>query len=169
MAIKRKHEGEASCSDLGVDALECIVRKLPFQDVFRFKKVCRLWYSVAEDYISSPYYSLCFQTPWLLLPSDQEDDDDDEEERSLCFFNLDEKKEYREVSVCGEVHKGRCVGSCNGWLVLLHKNAYLSVFNPVTDVQIPVGSLKEDLNMDNIEAYTIDEDPRAFVPKACNV
>ena len=168
MAIKRKRD--TSWSELGFDPLECILRKLPFLDVLRFKRVCRSWFSVAENYVSSPCYSPCFQTPWLLLPSDKEDweeDYDGEEERGLCFFNLDEKKEYRDVCVCEEVYEGRCVGSSHSWLVLLDKTANLSVFNPFSGARIQVGSLiEEDLDFTDVDAYNLKEEPQVFVPKA---
>ena len=69
------------------------------------------------------------QTPWLLLP--WEEDDDDKEERGLCFFNLDEKKEYRDVCLCREVYEGQCVGSSHGWLILLDKKVESQLLQPL--------------------------------------
>ena len=166
MGIKRKRD--APWSELEIDTLECILRRLSFLDILRFKRVCSWWFSVAESYVSSSCYRLCFQTPWLLLPGpeEKEDDDDDEGEGGLCFFNLDEKREYRDVCMCREVYEGCCVGSSHGWLVLLDKTANLSLFNPFSGARIQVGSLREGLEFTDVDAYTVREDPRAFVPKA---
>ena len=166
MAIKRKRERDASWSELGIDPLGCILRKLPFLDLLRFKSVCRSWFSVAENCISSPSYSPCFRTPWLLV-APEEDDDDDEKERRLCFFNLDEKKVYRvDACICREVYEGRCVGSSHDWLILLDKTANMSVFNPFSEIRISVGSLRKDLQFINPDTYLFKHEPRLFVPKA---
>ncbi|XP_034686609.1 F-box protein At2g26160-like [Vitis riparia] len=108
----------------------------------------------------------CFQTPWLLLPCGpvEEEEHDDEGELGISFSNLGEKKKQRDV--CGEIYEGCCVGSSHGWLVLLDKTANLSVFNPFLGAQIQVGSLKEGLEFTDVDACTVKEDPRAFVPKA---
>ncbi|XP_034686608.1 F-box protein SKIP23-like [Vitis riparia] len=113
-------------------------------------------------------FSPCFQTPWLMLPSGrvEEGEEDGEGESAISFFNLAEKIEYRDVCMCGEVYEGGCIGSSHGWLVLLDETANLSVFNPFSGAQIQVGSLKEGLEFTDVDAYTVKEDPRAFVPKA---
>ena len=184
--IKRKREGEAEWSEVGSDLLECVMRRLCFVDILRMKRACRWWFSVGESYTSSPSYRPCFQTPWLLIPSpeeEEEEEDGDKVERksnsSLCFFNLDEKKAYRDVCLCREVYEGRCVGSSHGWLFLLDKTANLSLFNPFSGARIQVeGSLKvgrseEEEELFDVDAYTADgtkykkyKGGRAFILKA---
>ena len=179
--IKRKRE--ADWCEVGSDILESIMRRLCFVDILRMKRACRWWFSVGESYTSSPSYRPCFQIPWLLIPppeEEQEDEDDDKGERksiiSLCFFNLDEKKPYRDVCLCREVYEGRCVGSSHGWLFLLNKTANLSLFNPFSGARIQVeGSLKvgreEEEELFDVDSYTVDgakkyKGGRAFISKA---
>ena len=173
MGIKRKRD--AAWSDLGTDISECILRRLGFVDILRFKRACSWWFSVAESYTSSSCYRPCFQTPWLLLPppdhQEEKADKGGERSRSFCFFNLDEKKEYRDVCLCGEVYEGRCVGSSHGWLVLLDRTANLIIFNPFCGARIQLVSLKEGglKLLDDVDAFAGGKkykDCRAFVSKA---
>ena len=103
----------------------------------------------------------------MVAPEEDDDDDDDEKERSLCFFNLDEKKVYRvDACICREVYEVRCVGSPHDWLILLDKTANISVFNPLSEIRISVGSLRKDLQFINPDTYLFKHEPRLFVPKA---
>ncbi|KAL6200492.1 hypothetical protein ACLB2K_030273 [Fragaria x ananassa] len=75
-------------SELRLELLELILKRLALVDMARFELVSLSWYAAAKSYISSPvnYKPLVPQTPWLLLPRERID--------VGRFFSLSEKTVY---------------------------------------------------------------------------
>lgn len=138
--------------------LECILRKLSFLHILRFRRVCKPWSWVAEFHLSSSYYRRFFHAPWLMFPKDVNG------KPCLHFFDHIEKKWHSDVCVYGEDYKGQCVGSSRGWLALLDKELNFSIFNPFSDdnVHLHLCSLKF---VDGSRPVPDRRYPRFLVPK----
>ncbi|KAL6203572.1 hypothetical protein ACLB2K_027272 [Fragaria x ananassa] len=100
-------------SELRLELLELILKRLALVDMARFEIVSLSWYAAAKSYISSPvtYKPLVPQSPWLLLPRERID--------VGRFFSLSEKTVYtiRNLFEGFAGERQRClIGSSYGWL-----------------------------------------------------
>lgn len=126
-------------SKLPNELLEMILSKLSSINIQNFQAVCPPWRNAAKSYTSSSSYTNLQQVPWLLLPRKHEDDYD------FRFFSLEDDKVIkrsrrpRDLEVPQKFYNSLCLGSSQGWLVMLDENVAPYLFDPfyLTQIQLP--------------------------------
>ncbi|KAI0522429.1 hypothetical protein KFK09_004808 [Dendrobium nobile] len=128
-------------SDLPVDLLCCISSHLSIVDLVRLSIICTSWNFTLANYLLIGFQ--CLPSPWLLLSNDVREASDEltfheltiEEEEVVVIFRR------RFSSIGSHTYGRRCVGSNNGWLVILDKiDLQPCLFNPVTKAEISLPS-----------------------------
>ncbi|XP_004296011.1 PREDICTED: putative F-box protein At4g22660 [Fragaria vesca subsp. vesca] len=149
---KIRTESRRNWSELRLELLELILKRLALVDMARFKLVSKSWYAAAKSYISSPvtYKPLVPQAPWLLLPRRRSDGDDGR------FFSLSEKKVYIFRNLFEGFGDHELLGSSHGWLVMWDSNLLrIHLFNPISRVRI----LLPPLGFQGILSAFLSSDP----------
>ncbi|GLT42093.1 hypothetical protein SLA2020_161130 [Shorea laevis] len=125
---------------------ESIFERLPLVDIARAKAVSSSWKSSAESLPCSHLQ----KAPWLLLPPKDEEEETDTQ--SCRFKNIEENIAYfLKMKTSDLFFKLPCIGSSNGWLVLLDHTTFTPfLFNPFTEVQIQLPSLKSLFHISEI-------------------
>lgn len=126
-------EEERWSSQLPYDIMQLILQRLPLSDYLRCRDVCLSWRAVIDPH---PH-----QLPWLLLHS-----------KHIFFvkdgcFVIDQRKISTHKSNIGVVRR-ECVGSIEGWLIMVTLKAWrsdtLSYFflNPISGARVELPSSK---------------------------
>lgn len=122
---KKRRIASPDWSNLKLNLVESVLKKLSYADIFGLKSVCSSWRSIAKAYISSSYSQ---KLPLLVVfPSHGKEDEDN----GGIFFILAEEKEEEDC----------CIGSSHGWLIVTDKKTNLFMFNLFIPVGINLPSL----------------------------
>ncbi|KAI4345952.1 hypothetical protein L6164_013036 [Bauhinia variegata] len=78
-----------------------------------------------------PYLS----APYLLFPSTKQETYDHMESPDRSLFNLSEKTFYESKHMFKGLENAHCVGSSQGWLLVLDENAVPFIFNPFSSAR----------------------------------
>ncbi|GMY08904.1 F-box protein SKIP23-like [Fagus crenata] len=100
-------------------------------------------------------------SPWLMLPSDQEDNSN-----TRCFLSLAEKKAYKINNVFHDLVDAWCVGSSQGWLVVLDNKANPHLFSPFSNAKIQLPSFPTDLKPNVPDSYFVQNLLKHFILKS---
>ncbi|XP_050374496.1 putative F-box protein At4g22660 [Argentina anserina] len=159
MGPERYNMEESKWHKLPVEIVELILKKLASIDILRFEAVCSSWRLAAKSYVASPYYHPLPQAPWLMLRNDQDDN------KSCQFFSVEEKRVYTIPNVFEGFHDDCCVGSSNGWLVIMDKKAALYLLNPISRATIELPDIQTlpdfsiNFSSDHISKTIVSSDP----------
>lgn len=133
-----------SWSELDFDLLELVLKKVALRDVVRIQAVCSSWYKAVKSYMSSQFYT---RIPPMLCSSAEyyADSSRDHFHNRLghIFVSLaDPKKTFYRVRVkFGGFSKVYCLGSSNGWLVILDETLNPHLVDPFSEahqIQLPL-------------------------------
>ncbi|XP_021744597.1 F-box protein At2g17036-like [Chenopodium quinoa] len=135
----------ADWSTLPSDLLYGIALKLnSIEDFIHFSAVCHSWNN-GFSLVKTKWIANNLTTPWLLLPepnninsSQEENPRFDEGHRKI--LSIGENKCYK--LKLPETFGARCWGSAYGWIVMLHLDKRIQLFNPVTKAQLNLPSLQ---------------------------
>ncbi|KAF5184270.1 hypothetical protein FRX31_026143 [Thalictrum thalictroides] len=125
-------------SQLQLDLLDLIIRRLTLRDMICFSCVCTSWKSV--------FATICHHKggrfPWLIVPSqnNSKQQGDSWKLDTLCFYSILEEKCYS--AEIPEIEDCRICSSSNGWLITVHENYDVQLLHPFSRKVIKLPSLK---------------------------
>ena len=99
-------------------------------------------------------------SPCLMLPSDQEDNSN-----TRCFLSLADKKTYKINNVFHDLLDAWCVGSSQGWLVVLDNKANPHLFSPFSNDKIQLPSFPTELKPKVSDSYFVQHLLKLFILK----
>ncbi|XP_027083450.1 F-box/kelch-repeat protein At3g23880-like [Coffea arabica] len=101
--------------------LENILSRLPPKDLYTCQRVCKYWYSIISNIISSPF-SILITSPTAVL------------NYNACLSNEDVEKAWKKVPKPGGMHTKyiRLIGSYNGLICLRYEDYNMALWNPCT-------------------------------------
>uniref|UniRef100_A0A5B7AQD7 KIB1-4 beta-propeller domain-containing protein n=1 Tax=Davidia involucrata TaxID=16924 RepID=A0A5B7AQD7_DAVIN len=151
--LSNKNEVMTDCSKLTDDLLKLIAGRLHLiEDYVRFGGVCRSWHWVFLQKDHSSYSKL----PWLMFR-------EKENINILGFYSPFSNKVYK--IHLPEIYGRRCWGSRHGWLVTIGNDVDMSLFNPLSGLQISLPPIHESPNLNKV-IHSPAEFRDGFVHKA---
>ncbi|XP_019100029.1 PREDICTED: putative F-box protein At4g17565 [Camelina sativa] len=117
-------QGVANWSEICLDLLRCVFKRLSFTSLNRAKSVCSSWHSASRGCVPNQN-----QIPWLILfpPNDSS---------CVLFVPEDQDKVYRSRDLGVDFAQSRCLTTCGSWLLLLNPLMDLYILNPLTAERI---------------------------------
>ncbi|CAA0396157.1 unnamed protein product [Arabidopsis thaliana] len=150
-----KNQNPNTWSDLPLDLLNLVFRRLSFANFRQAKSVCSSWYSASKQSVPKN------QIPWLMLfPKDKNNN-----KNSSCtiFFNPEDKDQLYQTQDLGvEFAKSVCLATYGSWLLMQDSKYNLYILNPFTYEKIGLPAIEsQQVGMAKVD-QTIDDDFLTF-------
>ncbi|KAG7541869.1 F-box domain [Arabidopsis thaliana x Arabidopsis arenosa] len=142
-----KNQNPNTWSELPLDLLNLVFKRLSFANFRQAKSVCSSWYSASKQCVPKN------QIPWLMLfPKDKNSN-------SCTFFNPEDKDFlYKTQDLGVEFAKSVCIATYGSWLLMQDSKYNLYILNPFTKESIDLPSVEsQQPAMVKVER-TIDDD-----------
>ncbi|CAA7058438.1 unnamed protein product [Microthlaspi erraticum] len=140
----------SSCSDLPIDLLNLVFKRLSFPNFQRAKSVCRFWHSASRQ--SVPKHSQFF---WLVLFPKENNNNNNSS--SCTLFNPEEAdKLYRTQDLGLEFAKSFCMATYGSWFLMRDPRQNLYIVNIFTHERINLPPVESQLGRIKIKR-TVDD------------